>query len=339
MAAADIVYAEGACKVSAEQVAAPFRQEVRDAAQRLKAEGRPIPKLVGILANSDHFARKYAEWTGKACRADELEFELKEVPDSELQTELEKVNCDPQVHGMMIYYPVFGARPSFSGGTQDEHFRDSVSAYKDVEGLSHYYRRALYRNSRTVDGDKDRKCVLPCTPLAVVKTLQYLEVYDKSLPPSEGLSNKVAVVINRSEVVGRPVAAMMANDGATVYSVDIDSTYIFRRGQLEVPPPSLTTEAAVRMADIVILGVPSPSYKLDPSWVKENAVVINVASHKNIDEKALLSTVKGVRFMGAVGKVTVAMLMRNLVQLHSNFAKEIEAGKDGQEVITARRQG
>jgi len=337
MAAADIVYAEGACKVSAEEVAAPFRQEVREAVQKLQAEGKTVPKLVGILANGDPFARKYAEWTGKACKADSLEFELREVDGMELQTELEKANCDPGVNGIMIYYPVFGMRPSFHGGTQDEYFRDTVSAYKDAEGLGHYYRRALYRNERTVDGDDRRKCILPCTPLAVIKTLQHLEVYDKTLPVEQGLSNKIAVVINRSEVVGRPLAAMMANDGATVYSVDVDSTYIFRRGQLEVPPPSLTTEDAVRMADIVVLGVPSSSYKLDHTWIKENAVVINVASVKNIDEKALLASVKGVRYMPAVGKVTVAVLMRNVVQLSRNFAAEVAAGKDGQETILGCR--
>jgi len=336
MAATDIVYAEGACKVSAEAVAAPFRAEVREAVAKLKAEGKKVPKMVGLLANGDPFAKKYAEWTGKSCVADSMEFELREVDPAELQDALEKANCDPEVTGMMIYYPVFGSRPSFHGGTQDEYLKDTVSAYKDAEGLGHYYRRALYRNARTVDGDERRKCVLPCTPLACIKTLEHLEVYDKTLPPSQGLSNKVAVVINRSEVVGRPLAAMMANDGATVYSVDIDNTYIFRPGQLETTPPSLTTEAMVRQADIVVLGVPSADYKLDVSWIKENAVVINVASVKNIDEKALLSSVKGVRFMPAVGKVTVAILMRNLVQLHANFSKEVAEGKDGHETILGK---
>merc|ERR1719336_2110417 len=333
MAAADIVFAEGACKVSAEQVAAPFRQEVREAAQKLKEEGRTVPKLVGILANSDPFARKYAEWTGRTCVDNSLDFELREVEESELQKEIEKANCNPGVNGLMIYYPVFGARPSFHGGTQDEYLKDSVSAYKDVEGLGHYYRRALYRNARTVDGDVSRKCVLPCTPLAVVKTLQHLSVYDSSKPVTQGLSGKTAVVVNRSEVVGRPLAAMMANDGATVYSVDIDSVYVFHQGQLSVPPPSFKVEDAFKMSDIVVLGVPSPDYKLDVAWVKEGAVVVNVASYKNVDEKALLSTVKGVRYLGAVGKITVAMLMRNLVQQHQNFSAEVAAGRDGREKI------
>jgi len=127
-------------------------------------------------------------------------------------------------------------------------------------------------------------------------------------------------VVNRSEVVGRPLAAMLANDGAMVYSVDIDSVYIFKRGRLEVPPEKETTETLVPRADVVILGVPSASYKMDINLIKEGAIVLNVASHKNIDEAELLGKVKNVQYVGQVGKVTVAMLERNLLRLHNNFA-------------------
>lgn len=87
-----------------------------------------------------------------------------------------------------------------------------------------------------------------------------------------------------------------------------------------MPSEGETVESVVRRADIVVLGVPSDKYKMDPSWVKEGAVVLNVASHKNIDEAELLSTRPGVRYVGQVGKVTVAMLERNLLRLHHNFA-------------------
>jgi len=326
-ATGELVLAPGARKVLAEEVAAPFRQEIRDAVDRL--EGSLGPKLVGFLANGDPAARKYAEWTGKAFTADKLRFELREVDELKLEEELEKAKTDPSIDGIMIYYPVFGQRPSFHGGSQDDYLRDSVSAHKDVEGLSHYYRRALYKNQRYVDDEATKKCVLPCTPLAVIKTLEHLNIYDSRLPVGDRMSGKTAIVVNRSEVVGRPVAAMLANDGATVYSVDIDNMYLFRRGRLEMPPEGLAVEDAVRSADIVILGVPSEKYKLDVSLVKENAVVINVASHKNIDEKALLAQRPGVQYMGQIGKVTVAMLERNLMRLHQNFHTDVAAGKPG----------
>ncbi|CAK9088749.1 unnamed protein product [Durusdinium trenchii] len=318
--------APGARKVLADEVAAPFREEIREAVATMGGVG---PKLVGFLANTDPAAKKYAEWTGKAMSADNLRFELREVQESNLEEELEKANKEVGVDGIMIYYPVFGQRPSFHGGSHDDYLRDTVSPYKDAEGLNHFYRRALYQNKRYVDSESTKKCVLPCTPLAVVKTLEHLQVYDPSLPVGERMTGKTAVVVNRSEVVGRPVAAMLANDGAKVWSVDIDSVYIFMRGKLVLPAESITTEAAVKEADIVILGVPSEKYKMDPSWIKEGAVVINVATSKNIDEKALLSTRPGVRYVGQVGKVTVAMLERNLLRLHKNFNDKVKEGKGG----------
>mmetsp|Transcript_12351 Transcript_12351/g.26074 ORF Transcript_12351/g.26074 Transcript_12351/m.26074 type:complete len:342 (-) Transcript_12351:37-1062(-) len=319
--------AEGSRKVLADEVAKGYRAEIREAVANLE-DGRR-PKLVGFLANGDPAAKQYAQWTQKAFAPDGLDFELREVAETELEDALEKANHEPGVHGIMIYYPVFGSRPSFHGGSHDDYLRDTVSAYKDVEGLGHYYRSALYRNKRFADVAQTKKCVLPCTPLAVVKTLEHLSVYDSKLPSGDRMKGKSAVVINRSEVVGRPLAAMLANDGAKVYSVDIDSLYIFRRGKLDTPPDGLTVEEAVKECDIVILGVPSDKYKLDVSWVKEGAVVINVASHKNIDEKALLSERKGVRYMGQVGKVTVAMLERNLLRLFNNYQDEVAAGKPG----------
>jgi len=311
------VMAEGARKVLADEVAKPFREEIQAAVRALP--GGVGPKLVGFLANQDPAARKYAEWTEKAFKNDLLRFELRVVEEHELEDKLQEANEDPDVHGIMIYYPVFGQRPSFHGTSQDDYLRDCVSLFKDVEGLCHFYRRSLYRNKRFVDGE-NKKCVLPCTPLAVVKVLEHLQTYDINLPVGDRLCNKTVVVVNRSEVVGRPLAAMLANDGATVYSVDIDSVYVFKRGKLEVPSQVETTESLVPRADIVILGVPSASYKLDVNLVKEGAIVLNVATQKNVDEAALLATVKNVKYVGQVGKVTVAMLERNLLRLHGNFA-------------------
>jgi len=312
-----IVRAEGAMKVLADEVAKPFREEIQAAVRALP--GGVGPKLVGFIANQDPAARKYAEWTEKAFTQDLLRFELRQVEEHELETKIEEANQDPDVSGIMIYYPVFGQRPSFHGPSQDDYLRDCVSLFKDVEGLCHFYRRSLYRNKRFVDGER-KKCVLPCTPLAVVKVLEHLGAYDANLPVGDRLCNKTVVVVNRSEVVGRPLAAMLANDGATVYSVDIDSVYVFHRGKLEASDPTETTESLVPRADIVILGVPSNSYKLDVGLIKEGSIVLNVASHKNVDEAALLSTVKNVKYVGQVGKVTVAMLERNLLRLHANFA-------------------
>ena len=73
-----------------------------------------------------------------------------------------------------------------------------------------------------------------------------------------------------------------------------------------------------RQSNIVVTGVPTKNYRLPTEWVQENTTVVNVASFKNVDEESLLK-VKGVVYVPMVGKVTVAMLERNLVRLFEQF--------------------
>lgn len=305
----------GGRKVLAAEIAEPFRAEIRETiAQRY---GDAPPKLVGLLGNDDFAARKYAQWTGKACAADGIDFELREVPRHELEQALEAANADPLVSGIMVYYPVFGNEPSFYGGSMDDYLRDTIAVEKDVEGLCYTYRNKLYRNQRYLDQARQRnKCILPCTPLSCVKILEHLGAYDASLPVGNRLDGRVITVINRSEIVGRPLAAMLANDGATVYSVDIDSIYLMKRGQLLETEE--TPESCVRMSQVVITGVPTKDYRLPTEWIQPDTTVINVASYKNVDEASLLA-VPGVRYVPLVGKVTVAMLLRNILRLHEDY--------------------
>ena len=69
--------------------------------------------LVGLLANRDPAAKKYAEWTGKACRADGLRYELRELQDPiDVEAALIQANEDPNVSGIIVYYPIFGQEES-----------------------------------------------------------------------------------------------------------------------------------------------------------------------------------------------------------------------------------
>ena len=134
------------------------------------------------------------------------------MPRHELEQALEAANADPLVSGIMVYYPVFGNEPSFYGGSMDDYLRDTIAVEKDVEGLCYTYRNKLYRNQRYLDQARQRnKCILPCTPLSCVKILEHLGAYDASLPVGNRLDGRVITVINRSEIVGRPLAAMLAN--------------------------------------------------------------------------------------------------------------------------------
>lgn len=333
-------HAPGARKIDASLIAQPFREEVRSQVEKLKASGVDAPLLVGLLANTDPAARKYAEWTGKACRNDGIRYELRTMDDPiDVEAALRDANDDPRVHGIIVYYPIFGQVESFSGESQDDYLRDTVSYKCDVEGLCHEYRSNLYRNIRYVDFPTNtKKCVLPCTALSVVKILETVpSCYDKSKSIGRHMEDKIVTIINRSEIVGRPLAAMLANDGADVYSIDIDSIYLFRGGKLNKCEGE-TPESCVRKSNIVITGVPTKSYRLPSAWIQPNTTVVNVASFKNVNEDEILQ-IEGVQYIPMVGKVTVAMLERNLMRLFYNFHQhpELEYEDKYKAVLEAQR--
>ncbi|KAI9788462.1 MAG: hypothetical protein M1816_006898 [Peltula sp. TS41687] len=298
--------------VSASNIAKSLLDEVHTDLSKL---GRS-PLLVGFLANDDPGSRQYADWTRRTCEEHGFKFELREPDREGLEDRIEEANRDPKVDGIIVYYPVFGGR-------YDQYLQNVTDVGKDVEGLGHRYIFNMYRNIRFLDDQQRQKSILPCTPLAIVKILEYLQVYDMSLPYGDRLYGHTITVINRSEVVGRPLAALLANDGATVYSVDINNVQQFSRGEgikksrhEAHVKPGWTLEDCLPLSDVVISGVPGEKFKVPVSLLKQGAVCINFSSEKNfpsleVKEKASI-------YVPAIGKATIVCLLRNLLRIVQN---------------------
>ncbi|CAG8506799.1 430_t:CDS:2 [Ambispora gerdemannii] len=303
-------------KVLASDIAQVYRDEVK----KIISSKGIRPKLVGFLANNDPAAVKYAKWTGKSCQEIGVEFELRECPREELESRIMEANEDKNVHGMMIYYPVYGDR-------QDQYLQNIVDYHKDVEGLCHMYVSNMYHNIRYINKDENKKSIIPCTPLGIVKVLEYIKVYNPVLPYGNRLYGRVIGIINRSEVVGRPLAALLANDGAKIYSIDINNIEIFTRGaglklhMHKVQETSLQLEEVIPQCDVVITGVPSKSYKLSTDMLRDGVVAINFSAFKNFEDNV---TEKASIYVPAVGQVTIAMLERNLLRLYEYFHENLE---------------
>jgi methylenetetrahydrofolate dehydrogenase (NAD+) len=145
----------------------------------------------------------------------------------------------------------------------------------------------MYQNIRFLDDGKLQKSILPCTPLAIIKILEYLKIYNTILPYGNRLFGRTVTVVNRSEVVGRPLAALLANDGACVYSVDLDGVQQFTRGEgikkrrhEVIEKPGWALEQCVPMSDVVISGVPGEKFKFPISLLRDGAVCINFSSER-----------------------------------------------------------
>ncbi|KIK67697.1 hypothetical protein GYMLUDRAFT_68719 [Collybiopsis luxurians FD-317 M1] len=354
--------------LKADPIAATFHDEVQNILKANAAsQAARAPKLVGILSTSSKPSRTYAEFTRKQCESFGFEFVLKETgaalnregQEGQLLGEGEGVeeaimeaNEDNSVDGIMVYFPIFGPQ-------QDHYLQQIVSPYKDVEGLHVKFHYNLYHNIRFIfpsslsapastgssaglTGDEAEndipppgmvKSILPCTPLAIVKCLEYAGVYNKILPYGDRAYGKTVVVVNRSEVVGRPLAALLSNDGARVFSVDIDSIQEYTkrpspsesesssssarkyhpRHIVRPPPKGLDTlEGCLTVADVVVSAVPNATYKIPTRWLKDGCICVNVAAEKNFEKDV---RDKASLYIPAVGKVTILMLLRNLLRL------------------------
>ncbi|EHA53623.1 hypothetical protein MCOR27_001728 [Pyricularia oryzae] len=310
------------CKVvTAETVAKSLLEEVRS---QKGTDSKPY--LAAFLANDDPAALQYAQWSKKTCEENGFEFDLRQVGKDALEEDIIAANEDAKVDGIIVYYPIFPGNP-----THDKYIQETVALEKDVEGLCHKHLYNMYHNVRFLDPPTNsKKSILPCTPLAVVKILEHLQIYNSILPYGNRLYGKTVTVINRSEVNGRPLAALLANDGAKVYSVDVTGVQLFTRGQgIRQPRHQVLDKEdwglkeCIPLSDVIIGGVPVAEFKIPVELIREGAVCINFSSFRNFDGPAVKE--KASIYVPSVGKVTIAVLLRNLVRLIANRNPGIEA--------------
>jgi methylenetetrahydrofolate dehydrogenase (NADP+)/methenyltetrahydrofolate cyclohydrolase len=299
------------------EIAKTYRDEIRAEIEKLR---EPLV-LAGFLAADHGPSKTYAEYTAKACADVGVRFDLRRLTRLEAEDAIAEANADPAIHGMIVYYPLFGPE-------HDAYIRDLVEPSRDIEALHSFWARCLYQNRRFIDTEERKKAILPCTPLAILKLLEAAGAFVGT--GKKPLAGKRAAVFNRSEVVGRPLATMMANDGAEVVSFDIDGTQLFRPspgdvsradGHLpgrayDVSESTVDRAVALRDADIVITGVPSRSFPLvSPDEIKPGAICLNFSTMKNFrDDIVERASV----YVPRVGPMTVTMALRNTLRLYRN---------------------
>ena len=312
--------------------------EVADLAERMRASVRSYMescshrvKLLGILAHEGPFrsdAELYSELISQTCQEDGIDYELCRVlgdQPSDVEEAIRDGNARTDVHGILVYYPIFKKRylseprgpykNQLTGvyyKTHDDYLRDIVCPTKDVEGLCHQYNARWLFRERGMQRNNDR-ILHPCTALSVYKVL---EAYHPTSERDPWL-RIVVTIVNRSEIMGRPLAAMLANTGATVYSIDAHSILLFRDGGRirRCTDITLTMEECLRQSTIVVSGVPSPDFSIPCDWINPGTTFVNVSEYSNVCEDSILD-IPGVQYVPRVGKVTIAALEQNLIDLH-----------------------
>ncbi|KAL6454863.1 MIS1 C-1-tetrahydrofolate synthase [Candida maltosa Xu316] len=263
------------------------------------------PRLTIIQVGSRPDSSAYVKSKLKAAASSNIRSNLIKLDDDisqdDLLDEIDRLNKDPKVHGILIQLPL----PKHIDETL---VTNSVATDKDVDGFDHYNVGQLSKRGGV-------PFFKPCTPNGIIELIKTTGV---------PLRGKNAVVIGRSDIVGTPVATMLKNEDCTVT--------ICHRYTQNLPE-------VVRQADIIVAAVGITEY-VKADWVKEGAIVIDVGINYKDDPTAkngrrLVGDVdyeevaKKASFItpvpGGVGPMTVAMLCSNVYDaalIHAKKAHE-----------------
>jgi methylenetetrahydrofolate dehydrogenase (NADP+)/methenyltetrahydrofolate cyclohydrolase len=268
--------------VDGKGLAQTLRAEVRERVLKLE---RGVPGLATVLVGEDPASQVYVRNKHRACAKAGIHSVQVDLPadvsEADVLAEVERLNADPEIHGLLVQLPL-------PDRIDPARVASAVDPEKDVDGLHP-------RNVGLLVAG--RPTLVPCTPLGC------LEILDRYDVPIEG---RRAVVIGRSDIVGKPVALLLMHRHATV-------TICHSRTR-DLP-------GVVRSADIVIAAV-GRSRMVQGDWIREGAAVIDVGVNRGGDGKlagdvdfeavdgraGLLTPVPG-----GVGLLTIAMLLRNTV--------------------------
>lgn len=269
--------------IDGKAAAAELRAEIAREVAALKANGKPAPGLHVVLVGEDPASKVYVASKEKLAAEIGMNSVAHRLPaettEAALLAKIAELNADHGVDGILVQLPL----PKH---IDTGRIIDAIDPAKDVDGLHPI-------NAGLLAGGKNG--LVPCTPLGCMLLLK------QALPSLSGLE---AVVIGRSELVGRPVAQLLLQADCTV-------TIAHSRTR-DLP-------AVVKRADIVVAAVGRPRM-VKGDWIKQGATVIDVGINRMPDGKlagdvdyAEAAEVAGAitPVPGGVGPMTIACLLRN----------------------------
>ena len=269
---------------------ATIKNDVAVEVARLKSETMVVPGLTVVLVGDDPASQVYVRNKQNSCKAAGMIGQFERLPADTTQANLialiDRLNADPAVHGILVQLPL-------PRQIDERAIVERVDPRKDVDGFHPINAGLLAMGAPRF---------VPCTPLGIRTLLLAARIETKGAH---------AVVLGRSQIVGKPMALLMLQKGAGG-----DAT-------VTVCHTATRDAAAIaRQADILIAAIGRPE-QVRGDWIKPGATVIDVGIHKRADGSLCgdvhASSVAEVASAlspvpGGVGPLTVAMLLRNTLQ-------------------------
>ena len=221
------------------EVSKQIREEIKSEVIRMKQHGSKTPHLAAILVGNDGASMTYVGAKEKDCKevgfdSTVLRFDAS-ITETELLNEVEKINNNPEIDGLIVQLPL----PKH---INEKKITEAIHYKKDVDGFHPMNVGLMF---------KGLPCFLPATPFGIIKLLEHYQI---------NISGEHCVVIGRSDIVGKPMSALMLQKNATITVCHSKTKNI---------------ESLIKQADIVIAAVGIPEY-VKADMIKEGAVVIDV---------------------------------------------------------------
>ena len=268
--------------ISGTDLANKLRAEIKEEATILQQKGI-TPTLAVVLVGDNKASKSYVNSKHKAClenNINSVKIELDEnISTASLLNEIEKLNNDSEVHGILVQLPL----PKHIDAEQ---ILNAVSPQKDVDGFH------PINVGKLVIGEAK---LIPCTPLGILEMIK---------STGDEIDGKLALVIGRSNIVGKPISTLLLQNNATVITAHSKTKNL---------------DSLLEQADIIVSCVGSAHFLTGEEKVKETVTIIDVGN--NYKDGKLVGDVNLENFMGkvkyispvpgGVGPLTITMLMRN----------------------------
>jgi methylenetetrahydrofolate dehydrogenase (NADP+)/methenyltetrahydrofolate cyclohydrolase len=271
---------------------AKLREEIRQKTEKLKERYNIQVGLAVVIIGSDPASEIYVKNKSKfakECGFNSVKIELpSEISEKELIETIEKLNKDSKINGILVQLPL-------PKGISKEKVINCISAEKDVDGFHQLNAGLLF-----TDQTYFNKTLLPCTPKGSLMLIKHVLGAD--------LTGKKAVVIGASNIVGRPMFALLLNEKCTVAITHSKTKNLIKE---------------LENAEIIVIGVGVPNL-LKASMIPEGAVVIDVGINRIYGADGKKKIVGDVEFEealdkvlaitpvpGGVGPMTIACLLQN----------------------------
>lgn len=279
--------------INGKEIAAKIRAEVTEEVEKFKHMGRRPPKLMVIQVGEDPASSTYVKNKKKACEECGIECQDIHLPENitkqDFLENIFKLQCrDEMIDGTLVQLPL-------PAHIDERQVLETIGPVKDVDGFT------LSNAGKLLTGED---CTLPCTPAGVIELLRSTGV---------NLVSKNAVVIGRSNIVGKPMALLLQRENMNV-------TMLHSKTSQE------DMEFYCRHADVVVVATGHENTLTDRHFYGgKNPIIIDVGINRGADGKLRGDVSEEVKLKyssyytpvpGGVGPMTIAILMKNVIRAY-----------------------